>query len=242
MGISKSGRIPGDYRIDRCVEDSGFDGLAGPNAQERVCAKFRAFCRERRVKSGAVSWRISVKMAKSKKPTKKPQNPLDRSPEKRSRGRPYKIRALEVSGRAYNYRLIFNQTWDVLGEQLLKAKTEEEALQAFEGTPYKNEFAALASLILEVLRDADFPKRDKESRINFLADSLAARGVVTPRTSRDICAKERARKKSAHRILCHEFYVECSCGYEGPARNNACRKCGAEIDFLAHAVMGRGLF
>jgi hypothetical protein len=183
-------------------------------------------------------------MPKSKKPAKKPQNPLDRSPQKRGRGRPYKIRASEVSGRAYNYRLIFNQTWDGLGEQLLKAKTEEEVLQAFERTSYKNEFAALASLILEVLRDQDFPKRDKEARINFLADSLAARGIVTPRTSRDICARERARErgKSAHRILRHEFYVECSCEYKGPARNNACRKCGAEIDFLSGVLEGRGLF
>jgi hypothetical protein len=183
-------------------------------------------------------------MPKSKKPDRKLQNPVDRSPEKRGRGRPYKIRASEVSGRAYNYRLIFNQTWDVLGEQLLKAKTEGEVLQAFERTAYKNEFAALASLILEVLRDPDFPKRDKEARINFLADSLAARGVVTPRTSRDICARKRARErhKSTHRILRHEFYIECSCGYKGPARDNACRKCGAESDFLPGTLMGRGLY
>lgn len=184
------------------------------------------------------------KMPKRKKSAKKLQNPLDRSPQKRGRGRPYKIRASEVSGRAYNYRLIFNQTWDVLGEQLLKAMTEEEVLQAFERTSYKNEFAALASLILEVLRDQDFPKRDKEARINFLADSLAARGIVTPRTSRDICARQRAkeRNKSKYKILRHEFYIECSCGYKGPAQNDACRKCGAEINLLPTILMGRGLF
>ena len=183
-------------------------------------------------------------MPKSKKPAKKLQNPLDRSPQKPGRGRPYKILASEVGGRAYNYRLIFNQIWDVLGEQLLKAKTEEEVLLAFERTSDKNEFAALASLILKVLRDQDFPKRDKEARINFLADSPAARGIVTLRTSRDICARERARErhKSTHRILRHEFYVECSCGYKGPAHNNACRKCGAEIDCLPDVFMARGLY
>ncbi len=183
-------------------------------------------------------------MTKSKKPTKKLQNTLDTFSGKRSRGRPYKIRASEVSGRAYNYRLMFNQTWDVLGEHLLRATTEEEVCQAFEQTAYKGEFAYIASLVLAVVHDPDFPKRDKEARINFLADSLAARGVVTPRTSRDICARERAkeRSKSAHRILRHEFYVECSCGYKGPARDNACRKCGAEIGFSLHEVMGRGLF
>jgi hypothetical protein len=183
-------------------------------------------------------------MPKSKKPPKKRQNPLDTASEKRGRGRPYKIRASEVSGRAYNYRLIFNQTWDVLGEQLLNAKTEGEVLQTFERTSHENEFAALTSLILKVLRDQDFPKRDKEARINFLADSLAGRGIVTPRTSRDICARERARErgKSMHRILRHEFYVECSCGYKGPARDNACRKCGAEIDLLSGVLEGRRLF
>ena len=45
------------------------------------------------------------------------------------------MRASEVSGRAYNYRLIFNQTWDRIGERLLKAQTEEEVIQAFEETP-----------------------------------------------------------------------------------------------------------
>ena len=183
-------------------------------------------------------------MPKSKKTTKKLQNPLDMSPGKRGRGRPYKIRASEVSGRAYNYRLIFSQTWDVLGEELLKAKTAEEILQAFARTAYKEEFAPIASLIFAVLRDPDFPKRDKEARINFLAESLAARGVVTPRTSRDICARERARErsKSEHKILRREYYVECSCGYEGPARDNACRKCGAEISFSLHELMGSRVF
>jgi hypothetical protein len=183
-------------------------------------------------------------MAKHKKPAKKRKNSLDAFSKKRSRGRPYKIRASEVSGRAYNYRLIFGQIWDAVGERLLKANTEEEVLQVFEPLAYKEEFKHIASLILKVLREPDFPKRDKEARINFLADSLAARGVVTPRTSRDICARERAeeRKRSAHRILRHEYYVECSCGYKGPALDKACRKCGAEIGSSLNEMMVRGPF
>jgi hypothetical protein len=57
--------------------------------------------------------------------------------------------------------------------------------------------------MLKVLRDREFPKRNKKARINFLADSLAAKGAVTPRTSRDICARarKRERKKSAPRII-----------------------------------------
>jgi hypothetical protein len=47
---------------------------------------------------------------------------------------------------------------------------------------------------------------------------------VTPRRSREICAEERA--KIRHVIVRREYYIECSCGYEGPARDGACRNCG----------------
>jgi len=170
-------------------------------------------------------------MPKRKSVLENPKRTLDAFSGKRARGRPYKVRASEVSGRAYNYRLIFGQTWKVLGEPLLAAKTEDEALQAFERTAYKDEFSHITALVLAVLSDPVFPKRNKEARINFLADSLAGRGVVSPRTSRDICGKLRAkeRAKSQYKILRKEFYIECSCGYKGPARDNACRKCAAEI-------------
>jgi hypothetical protein len=96
------------------------------------------------------------------------------------------------------------------------ASEEEEINKALEKISQKQEFVQIVSLILKVLRDPEFPKRDKKARINFLADSLAARGAVTPRTSRDICARERKRerKKSTHRIIRREFYIECSCGYK----------------------------
>ena len=182
-------------------------------------------------------------MPKDKTTRKKFANPLDTFSEKRGRGRPYKIRASEVFGRTYNYHLIFSQIWEFAGEQLVRATTEEEINKALEKTSQRQEFVQIIPLILKVLRDPGFPKRDKKARINFLADSLAARGAVTPRTSRDICARERAkeRKRSTHRILRREFYIECSCGYKGPARDNACRKCGAEIDFLPQVLLGRGL-
>lgn len=170
-------------------------------------------------------------MAKREKSKKQPNNLLDVVFPKRRRGRPNRAGASEVAGRAYNYRNIFSQTWDKVGEPLLKAQTEEDVLCAFEGTPYKNEFRDLTSLILSVLRDKDFPKKRTEAQTIFLAESLAARGDVLPRTSRDICARERRREqaKSPHHIIRHEFYIECSCGYKGPARDSACRKCGAEI-------------
>ncbi len=203
----------------------------GWSAAGRLPAEFWPVCRELPVKFRAGFQEIPAKMPKRKKSIKKSRKPLDTYSGKRGRGRPPKMYASEVSGRAYNYRLIFDQIWDTAGEQLLSAKTEEEVIQAFEDIVYERDFAPIASLILQVLRDPDFPKRDRQAQVNFLADSLAARGAVTPRTSRDICERERAkqRRKSPHKILRHEFYVECSCGYKGPAHDNACRKCGAEI-------------
>lgn len=153
-----------------------------------------------------------------------------------------KMRSSEVSGRAHNYRLIFSKIWDKVGEGLLSAQTADAVIQAFGETAYQREFEPLASLIVQVLREPDFPKRDREAQTNFLGDSLAARGELTPRTSRDICARERAkeRAKSPYKIIRHEFYIECSCGYKGPACDNACRKCGAEIPRSLDLVSGFG--
>jgi len=121
----------------------------------------------------------------------------------------------------------------------------EEVTAAFQSSaqPYDREFVPrLSEDILRVIRERKFPKR-AEARINFLADSLAGRPNVEPRTSRDICTKERAkeRAKSPYKILRKEFYVECSCGYRGPASNDACRDCGAQISYLPEMLLGMGL-
>jgi hypothetical protein len=173
----------------------------------------------------------SAKMAKRKKGASKPQIPLDTFSEKRGRGRPG-VRTSEIGGRASNYRVLFRNIWDAAGEPLLQAKTEEEVIQAFAkaGESYVNEFRYMAPLVLRVLSDRRFPVR-RDAQIGFLADSLAGLGRVSPRRSRDICLDERAkeRQRSKYKILRREYYIECSCGYEGPARNDACPKCGAEI-------------
>lgn len=122
----------------------------------------------------------------------------------------------------------------------MKARTEEEVIQAFEKDAcYTDQFRHLAPLILKVRNEKKFPKR-REPQINFLADSLAGLGLISPRRSRDICDRERAqeRKKSKHKIIRREYYIECSCGYKGPARDNACRKCGAELPLLLDMAWG----
>jgi hypothetical protein len=182
-------------------------------------------------------------MTKRKNNTLKPQKPLDTFSEKRPRGRPRKVIPSEISGRAQNYRGILNQVWDRLWPLLEQARTQEDVRRAFDegAKPYTNEFIPiLAELVLEVMRERRFPER-REPQINFLADSLAGLGRVRPRRSRDICAEERAKKgpKSPHKIIRKEFYIECECGFKGPARDDACRRCGAKIPLSLNMFWAR---
>ena len=231
--FEQSARIADVYRIwvvlenDRSVQQ-------GTNAADgKPPAKFRGLFRERHVKFGADFREVSAKMAKRKKARQKRKTALDTSFERRGRGRPPRMKASEVCGRAYNYRIIFGQLWDKIGNRLLGAETTDGIVQTLAETSYDREFESLAPLILNVVHEPDFPRRDNNAQVNFLADSLAARGELTARTSRDICARERAKEaaQSSYEIIRYEYYIECSCGYKGPARDNACRKCGAEIRF-----------
>jgi len=170
-------------------------------------------------------------MARHKKHQPKVKKTLDVVSVGRGRGRPWKVVPSWVLGRAENYRKSLAEIWPKLRGSLLAAETEQQVIAAFEtfGQPCAREFVPrLASDILAVVHGPGFPKRPK-AQINFLGDSLGGRPNVTPRTSRDICARERAKEKRAQHIIRYEFYVECSCGYKGPARDNACRKCGARI-------------
>jgi hypothetical protein len=127
---------------------------------------------------------------------------------------------------------------------LVAAKTTDEISHVLESAPSYagNEFKPLITLILKVLQERTFPKKWKK-QFDFLADSLAAYGRVSPRRSRDICGEERAkvRTKSAYKIIRKEFYVECSCGYKGPALNDACRKCRAAIAISLEESISSGM-
>lgn len=172
-------------------------------------------------------------MQKRTEPAKKTKNALDSFPMKRGRGRPPRVRPSEIRGRADNYRFIFNQVWGRLWPGLSRARTDQEVIDVFvaEAQPYAPNFMpSLATLVFQIVREPKFPKTE-DARISFLADSLAGLGYVSPRSSRDICQKERTREKRAHHIIRYEVYVECSCGYKGRSCNLACRQCGTEIDF-----------
>ena len=97
--------------------------------------------------------------------------------------------------------------------------------------PYDQNFVpAMSQLLIGVLKETTFPQRPKSMQ-RFIADSAAALGDVTARRSRDICAQERLARKRAHRILRYEFFIECSCGYQGHSRNHSCPDCGTKIVF-----------
>ncbi len=168
-------------------------------------------------------------MAKRKKTEMEAKKSLDNTSQKR-RGPRRQIPPTTVIGRSDNYRETLQEMWDSIWPSLSAAQSAEDVSRALENAPpYGREFASFSAAILEVLKEKRFPSRRK-SRINFIADSIAGIPNVSPRRSRDICFEERA-KKDGTRILRYEYYVECSCGYEGHSKNHACPNCGAEIRF-----------
>ena len=165
-------------------------------------------------------------MAKTKKREKKSSRSLDRVSEKRPRrGRPG-VRREEIAGRAYHYGIVFDQCWKRIREDVLSAKTADDISAAFKrrAEPYVSYFIPHQSeAILEIVSDPKFPTRPA-AQARYLADSLAALGQVSPRRSRDIVAEERNRVR--HKIVRQDYYIACTCGYEGPALNGACKGCG----------------
>jgi len=165
-------------------------------------------------------------MPKLTKRSKKAQKEVDRGPEKARRGRPRHIRKSEVVNRAYDYGLTFEQSWDSIKDALLLAETEDEFKKALEEVfPHVREKfpPRLFPFILKIRRDPKFPKTEKAQQ-KFFAESLGGNGIISPRRSRDICAE--VRKNPIHTIIRRDPYIECTCGYEGPAKYGKCPKCG----------------
>src|SRR5216683_2105813 len=71
-------------------------------------------------------------------------------------------------------------------------------------------------------------KLHQHSSMRHLADSVAAEGFLSPRRCRDVCLEERKRQAKLGMILRREFYIECTCGYRGPAKSGGCRQCGTK--------------
>jgi len=153
---------------------------------------------------------------------KRPEKPA----KKKERGRPRLIDPRIVVGSADTYRAWFAQFWPKLGSRLLTARSPKEVAAAIrdEAAGISTSLDPHAELILKILTDPKFPRARSTAQIHFLADSLGGQGFVTPRRSREICAEE--RKEERHVIVRREYYIECSCGYKGPALDSRCRDCG----------------
>jgi hypothetical protein len=152
--------------------------------------------------------------------------------EKKPRGRPGTNRRYLLL-RANQLRVQLSHAWPTLGAQLLAARSPEEITTAFKECAESisaNLVPHHSELILEILRERKFPRERSKSQIHFLADSLGFVGSdrsVKPRRSREICAEERS--KVPHVIVRCDFYITCTCGYEGPALHGACLKCGTTV-------------
>ncbi len=151
----------------------------------------------------------------------------DESSDKRGPGRPRNIDPHFVIETAKVFRAQFSLAWPTLGKQLLAAQSAVEVwdvVKSGRGVISNMEDFLFSERIFEIIHDPKFPRVRAKSQINFLADSLGASGLVKPRRSREICAKERTKVR--HVIVRREYYIECTCGYAGPALNGACQKCG----------------
>jgi hypothetical protein len=179
------------------------------------------------IKSGFLETAAIMKQGKKFK--KNGQKPLDMFSTKRGRGRPLKVVPSAVRGRADNYRVWLGVIWKDLGVPLLASQNEQDVVEALQmAVPGNTELIPFAPLILKVVKNAKFPMRRK-AQINFLADSIAGLGLVTPRRSRDICAEQRSLDLLRHQILRYEYWIECSCGYKGRSEYHKCKKCGAVL-------------
>lgn len=266
LSSSDSGALKADFRHvhDRAKSASDCQNTACEDHSRRIFpAKFSGICRELPVKFGCRFWKSPAKCKNLNKALEGDEKRLTRfwrkrdgrgntkearhlntmSPKKHHRGRPQEIPRNWITGRAYDLRIQLQQVWSKLGGPLLAAKTEEEVKAAFEeyGSAYASNFVPeRVPDVFILIRDPKFPKK-KEAQINFLGDSLGGRPNLSLRRSRDICEQERAeqRRKTKHKIIRNEFYIECTCGYKGPAVDNACRKCGAEIPVSIFGRTGR---
>jgi hypothetical protein len=178
--------------------------------------------------------RLSAPLAKRRRMKKTPTNALDSVAAKPGRGRRPRVAADLMQTRSAHLRRCLDHVWGDLAPRLFAAQNAAAVKAAFESDPIRMApIGAMPSwypIIPQILRERAFPKT-RAAQIKFLADSLAGWGEISPRRSRDLCAEARAVSTRATRILRYEFYVVCSCGYEGPSLNHACQKCRAPIEF-----------
>jgi hypothetical protein len=153
----------------------------------------------------------------------------------KKRGRKSQVRVSEICNRAYDFKLILEGDRKRINwVQLLAAVSEEDLQVALKETQGRARERLLykPEIFLTALKDKKFPKLDRDAQEQFIADSLASEGLVSVRRSRDIVQRDRSLRKQRGKIVRREFYIACTCGYEGPGFHDACPTCGAQVSYL----------
>lgn len=142
-----------------------------------------------------------------------------------------------VAARADHLLRLLSDTRDCLDwENLLRAQSVHDVRKALGSKEWAHEMKELwkytenGLLFLDWLRERKFPRFERRAQMRHFAESIAApsfgyRGKISLRRSRDLCWKEREHGT----ILRVEYYIECSCRYKGPVKDQKCPRCGAEI-------------
>ncbi len=174
---------------------------------------------------------ISAKWAMSKKKAKPPLTafPKPRDP----RGRKPVLFPEEVLEHAeFILKVVVSLKDRIAWDKLEVAKTEAEAEAAIARVPlfYRKILKDRLTAILTWVREGKFPRKNLKRKMHHFANSIAADVFLSPRRSRDLCSEQRRRKRveKPKMLLCREFYIECTCGYRGPARRGGCRRCGTQ--------------
>lgn len=144
------------------------------------------------------------------------------------------IELRKIHGRGEHMLQVFRLIKDHLDWSLLaNAETTEDIRRAF--TPgamvYRQTIGVSNEFLLSIVHERSFPKTQR-GRIEFLGRSCANWGTTSPRTSRDLFEKAKRLEKTPPpkgTILRQEYYIVCSCSYEGPAFHGACPRCSAVI-------------
>jgi hypothetical protein len=205
---------------------SWVSGTAGarPTKRQRPSAKLKIKHRKLPQNSPPVSRGISAKLGSGQKIANRV---LTASEE--TRGRKRRIHAENVVRAANDLFKVLEFCRDQIDWGKLEiAKTEEEVTSEFERVPgpHRERLNLWLPAIPEWAQEGKFPKANLERKMRHLADSVAAEGFLTPRRCRDVCLEERKRQAQLGMILRREFYIECSRGYQGPAKGGGCRQCG----------------
>ena len=178
--------------------------------------------------------RLSAQLAKRRRMKRTSTNALDSVVARPGRGRRPRVATDLMQARSEHLRRCLDQVWSDLAPRLFNARNAPAVKEAFESDAIRlapiGAMPSWFTVIPGILRERTFPKT-RDAQIKFLADSLAGWGEISPRRSRDLCAQARAHAARETRILRYEFYVVCSCGYEGPSLDHACQQCGAHIEF-----------